>query len=193
MFREAKARILRYFSRSWGAFGGSWGPSGALLAALGPLLGLILGLLPPPGAHFWPPGASWGSFLASWRLLGFIFGLLGPVPVHFGPMFGSLFELFGVHRSIFHQAVENTDRNHWSKDLSKTVENTVRNTRQKVFRDHCRPETQKAMARWPVWGAHAPTGSGHRAFRLKGRPWSEANFGRQKSLRKSSVLSTYRW
>ena len=164
-------RLCALLGCFWRLLGPLWGAPGALLAALGPLLGLILGLLPPPGAHFWPPGASWGSFLASWRLLGFNFGLLGPVPVHFGPMFGSLFELFGVHRSIFHQAVENTVRNHWSKDLSKTVENTVRNTRQKVFRDHCRPETQKAMARWPVWGAHAPTGSGHRAFKAQQRPW----------------------
>ena len=45
-----------------------------------------------------------------------------------GSHLGAILEPFGTHFGpIFHQAVENTVRNHWSKGLSKTVENTVRN------------------------------------------------------------------
>ena len=160
--REVKARILRYFARSWGASGGSWGPSGVLLGRswrlLGPswgsfwvscrLLGLIFGLLEPPGAHFWPPGASWGSFLASWGLFR---SILDPCLAHCSSFSGYIAQ-FSTKQSktLFEITGQKVFRKH-----SKTL---FESTRQKVFRNHCRPETQKAMAQWPVWGAHAPTG-----------------------------------
>ena len=70
----------------------SWRLRGLILALREAFLGLSWG---PLGAHFWPPGASWGLVLAllglcwvSCDLLGFISGLLAPP--------GSNFIAFGV-------------------------------------------------------------------------------------------------
>ena len=47
--------------------------------------------------------------------------------------------------------------------------NTVKITCQKVFRDRCRPDAQRTCARWPVWGAHAPTGPGQHGNGKRGK------------------------
>ena len=57
------------------------------------LLGLILPLLGPPGAHFWP---SWGLLGFILPLLGFILRLLGPLGAHFAVP-GALLGPPGVH------------------------------------------------------------------------------------------------
>ena len=48
-------------------------------------MALILGLLGSPGAHFWPPGPSWGSFWVSWVSFWASFGSPGALLALLGP------------------------------------------------------------------------------------------------------------
>ena len=104
-------------------------------------MGLIFRLLEPPGAHFWPPRAYWGSFLACCDLLGLIFGVLGPPGRSFLASWGHFgaisepFWPFGPPPEVFcepsrrpvrrlrapRHTIESTVRNHSPKDLSRPL------------------------------------------------------------------------
>ena len=90
----------------------------------------------------------------------------------FGSHFGAILDLFSTKFGLLLELSGYKPSTKQSKTLFEI-------TRQKVFRNHCRPEAQKAMARWPAWGAHAPTGDPATELPSSGQAVSEAIFGVQ--------------
>ena len=151
-------------------------------ASPGALLGLIFRLLEPPGAHFWPPRAYWGSFLACCDLLGLIFGVLGPPGSSFlaswghfgaileqfwpfGPPGKSFSSLLGV---LFEDCARPATRSKTPFEI----------TRQKIFRDRCTPEAHQDAGSVAGLGAPAPLEIRPPSLsEARARPLSEARCG----------------